>query len=253
MAGGLAACAMLEPAVADATRAPDDARRGILRLRLQAPDKLDSMRRFYGEVLELPLVADSKSSMTVRAGGTDITFVVAPQREPYYHFAFNIPENLLASSKRWLAPRCPILKRPDGSDEYHFVSWNAHSIYFLDPAGNILEFIARHNLSNARQGEFNGKDILYASEIALVVDDVAETVQSARDALGIDVFAGSQSERFAAVGSDYRLLIVVKRGREWNSGHGRRTAEVWPLRATIRHDLPGRLESAEHRFEVMAG
>jgi catechol-2,3-dioxygenase len=29
--------------------------------------------------------------------------------------------------------------------------WNAHSIFFLDPAGTVVEYIARHDLKNADQ------------------------------------------------------------------------------------------------------
>ena len=231
---------------------PDPHCPGILKLRLRAPRaELDGMRRFYADVLGLSAEADDDDRICVRAGGTTIVFDAAPDDDkPYYHFAFNIPENKLASAKKWLAPRCPLIKRPDGSDEYHFATWNAHAFYFNDPAGNLLEFIARHNLPNADEGEFTSRDILYASEIALVVDDVAAAATAARDRLGVEVFAGSQSEQFAAMGDDHRLLIIVKRGRTWNSGHGR-TAEVWPVRAEIGNPGPGRFESEACRFEVI--
>src|SRR5262245_58107489 len=196
---------------------PDPSNRGILRLRLQTA-KLADLRRFYTQVLEFPIIDESKDLITFRAGATEITFTAADRGDPFYHVAFNIPENKLAASKKWLAPRTEILKRPDGTDEYHFTSWNAHAIYFLDPAGNILEFIARHNLRNASDGDFSARDILHASEIALVVDDVNAAVKSAHDQLGLDVFAGSRSDQFAAVGDDHRLLIIAKRNRPWNAG-----------------------------------
>ncbi len=237
-----------------------------LKLKVAARDA-EAMRRFYRETMGLA-VDEAGAGLVVRAGGTRIEFEAVGDGErrgdgatdtgltqgrqtggtPYYHFAFNIPENKFAAGKRWLKGRCELLKRPDGSDEYHFVSWNAHSVYFNDPAGNILEFIARHNLRNAAEGEFSPADILYASEIALVVDDVGAAVQDAAKGLGMEVFAGSTSEQFAAVGDDHRLLIIVKRGREWNSGHGR-TAEVFPLRAEIAGS--GRLNSRELGFEVL--
>lgn len=229
--------------------ATEENSQGILRLRLQTR-KLEEMRRFYTETLQLPLVAQDKNSITLRAGGTELIFYAVETGEPYYHFAFNIPENKLAASKIWLKPRAPLIQRPDGRDEYFFESWNAHAVYFLDPSGNILEFIARHNLKNAAAGDFSVKDILHASEIALVVDDVAATVTAARAALGALPFSNSLSDQFAALGTDHRLLIVVKRGRQWNSGHGR-AAEVFPVRAVIRGAPEGRLAFPPLDYEVL--
>jgi catechol-2,3-dioxygenase len=222
---------------------------GISLLRLRAPrGSMDALRGFYADTLGLPV--EGRDPLTVRAGGTTIEFG-AGEGAPYYHFAFNVPENKLAAAKAWLKPRCPLIQRPDGRDEYDFGSWNAHAVYFNDPAGNILEFIARHNLRNSRGGAFLPADILYASEIAVVVDDVPATADDAEATLGLGVFAGSKSEQFAALGDDHRLLIVVKRGREWNSGHGR-TAEVWPVKAEWPGAAPARLESAAHGFEINA-
>jgi catechol-2,3-dioxygenase len=227
---------------------------GIIDLRSHTPRaRLQAMRRFYDEALGCPAETNADGELTVRTGGTRITFAPTDEAEdagPYYHFAFNIPENKLAAAKTWLVPRSPLLKRPDGSDQYHFASWNAHAVYFNDPAGNILEFIARHSLPNAAPGDFTPADILYASEIALVVDDVAAAAASAAERLGLGVFAGSQSDQFAALGDDHRLLIIVKRARAWNSGHGR-VAEVWPAHARIRA-AAGRFASDPFRFEVLA-
>jgi hypothetical protein len=40
---------------------------------------------------------------------------------------------------------------------------------FLRPAGNIVEFIARHNLVSDSDGDFKSADILNISEIGLAV------------------------------------------------------------------------------------
>ncbi|MBI3844400.1 MAG: twin-arginine translocation signal domain-containing protein [Planctomycetes bacterium] len=226
-----------------------DASRGILHLRLHTR-KLALLRAFYVEKLECPILEESKESITFGAGGTKITFTSVDAGDPYYHFAFNIPENKLALSKDWIRPRSAILKRPDGSEEYFFPSWNANSIYFNDPAGNILEFIARHNLKNADSGPFSAKDILYASEIALVVDDVVATASASKAELGLSPFGGAPSADFSAVGDDHRLLIIVKKGRAWNSGHGR-VAEVYPTNALLFGERKGRLAPPTHPYEVL--
>jgi catechol-2,3-dioxygenase len=221
-----------EPVAGD----PADAAHGILQLRLKT-HKLEELRRFYTEVLEFPLIARTASSITLRAGGTTIEYTTAASGEPFYHVAFNIPENKLAASRRWLAPRCPIVKRPDGSDEYHFPAWNAHASYFLDPAGNILEFIARHNLRNGRDGDFSAGEILHASEIALVVDDVPDVAQAARDRLGVATFAGSASDTFAAMGNDHRLSSSCSAGGPgWEAGREGPRCSPFRRRSTTRRE-----------------
>jgi catechol-2,3-dioxygenase len=221
---------------------------GILRLRLRT-GKLAELRAYYTQTLGLTLAKDSEDSITVKAGRTLITFDAEPGSRAYYHFAFNIPENKLAASKRWLHPRSALVRRPDGSDEYHFASWNADSVYFLDPAGNILEFIARHNLKNAAEGEFSTADILYASEIALVVDDVVATADAAKARLGMDRFGGGGSDQFAAVGDDHRLLIIVKQGRRW-LGAEDRAAEVFQTNAVLRGERAAELPLSPRPYGV---
>jgi catechol-2,3-dioxygenase len=219
--------ALLAPSMLAAHSTPP---RGILRLNLKT-SKLPELRAFYSGKLQLP-VDGTAGTLSIRAGSTTIDFS-HESGDPYYHFAFNIPENKLASSKRWLASRgIEILKRPDGRDEYHFESWNAHAVYFLDPAGNILEFIARHNLKNFASGDFTPADILYASEIGIVVDDVKHAAAAAKSSLNLDPFANPPGDAFAAVGDDHRLLIIINRNRPWNIGAAR-AASVFPTTAAL--------------------
>lgn len=217
------------PIAADTPMTTSRASRGILRLDLQTTP-LDDMRRFYTETLLLPLRNSSPDAFTLHAGDTLLTFSRA-DRDPYYHFAFNIPENMLHSAMVWTRARLPLLRRPDGRDVYDFVSWNAHAFYFLDPAGNVVEFIARHDLRNARDGDFSQRDILHASEIGIVVDDVPSAARAARDSLALDRFRGSSGADFTAVGDDHALLIFVRAGRNWNAID--RAAAVFPASAVI--------------------
>ncbi|MEZ4736270.1 MAG: hypothetical protein R3E79_54995 [Caldilineaceae bacterium] len=93
-------------------------------------------------MLALPISAESATSFTVQAGASAITFgETAAVLPSIYHVAFNIPENQLAAAKRWLRERVPLLQNGE-RDEWVFPDWNAHTVYFLDPAGNILECIA---------------------------------------------------------------------------------------------------------------
>ena len=216
----------------------DDSPVGIAEMR-RFSAKIDELQRFYGQDLGLP-VDRSGDELTIEAGATQLIFdaVTDSDDEPFYHFAFNIPENNLQSARMWQAERSALIQR-DGRDIIHFRHWNAHSVFFNDPAGNIVEYIARHDLDNAIEGEFTQDDILYASEIGLVVDDVAQTVSDVRTALGMGVYRDN-SAFFASLGDEHALLILVKRNRLWTPDKNR-AAVVHPLNASIRGLRTGKL------------
>ena len=96
-----------------------------------------------------------------------------------------------------------------------FSHWNAHSIFFLDPAGNVVEYIARHDLKNPAKGSFGVGDILYASEIAFIVDDVAAFSSTLTELAGVGQYRGGD-DQFRAMGDERGLLLVMKRGRVLN-------------------------------------
>jgi catechol-2,3-dioxygenase len=181
---------------------------------------LQAQRDFYASVLELPVTLES-ASLAVKAGSTDLVFMQAPSEfEGGYHFAFNIPENQFAAAKAWISSRVPLLRDENGQDEFHSESWNSHSVYFKDAMGNVLEFIARHNLKNAATADFGGAHILNVSEIGLPSEDVLAFVQDIELRLGLHPYRQEPNERFTAVGDDHRMLILPIQGRIWipNSG-----------------------------------
>ena len=140
---------------------------------LELPTKdLIAQRDYYSQVLELR-VNLSADRLEVQAGETILIFTQAlPDFDGAYHFAFNIPENQFGAAKAWISARIPLLKDEEGKIEFDSASWNSHSVYFKDTAGNVLEFIARHNLKNARTFTFDGTQILNISEIGLPSEDV---------------------------------------------------------------------------------
>lgn len=230
--------------------------RGIIELTLQTCD-ITALRQFYTQTLGLRLVRDERDTITIAAGGTALTFVETKAGRPIYHFAFNIPENKLDAARVWLRSRVAIHRDPDGNEVYDFASWNAHAVYFFDPAGNILEFIARHSLKNASPtvpttrvvGPFTPSDILYASEIGIVVDDVAAAVAAAKRDWGLHVFNGTRSHDFAAVGTDEGLLIFAQRGREWSGSDGAQ-ADVYETRAVFSGDRAAQLHLPCYPFDL---
>lgn len=215
----------------------------LLGLTLHAT-RFDEMRRFYCEGLGLPLVADDGASISFRAGHTVLTFEdagatrhgVPGDQSPFYHFAFNIPENRLAEALEWARRRVAIVRKKDGDEVFHFEAWNAHAFYFLDPAGNIVEFIARHTLPSASSKAFGPESIGDVSEIGLVAPDVPVVVKKTREVLGATPYLGRESGEFTAVGDERGLFIFVRAGRLWFpfEGEEARPALVFPTKIVTR-------------------
>lgn len=180
---------------------------------------LETQRAFYTQTLGLPEATPRPNAFTAQVGATRLTFLHAPPDWPgdphgVYHFAFDIPENQLAEGKAWLKQRAPLVVSRAGQDEYNFESWNAHALYFFDPAGNVVELIARHNLPNASATPFGSHSLLNLSEISVTAANVPDTVRAIQSELGVDVYDGP-GETFAAVGDEHGLFIVVPAGRAW--------------------------------------
>ncbi len=191
---------------------------------------LDAQLKFYEDVLGFQVIARRKNydeSFTVQTGATKLTFIKSYREEMYrelfpelgkpseiHHFAFNIPENQIEQAAQWLQGRGISLLIADGRTIFNFESWNAHSIYFKDPQGNILEFIARHTLSNVNNKPFSTDSILSISEIGITVEDVPASIKQISSTLGLPVYKDA-SDTFAAMGDENGLFILVKRDRIW--------------------------------------
>jgi len=181
---------------------------------------LPSQRDFYANLLELP-VKFSARSLEVQAGNMSLVFTQAQADfDGAYHFAFNIPENQFQAAKAWISNRLPLLHDETGEDEFASESWNSNSVYFKDAAGNVLEFIARHHLKNAVQGDFDSHQILNVSEIGLPSENVISWADELCVQLGLSVFKQEPNETFTPIGDDHGLLILPIKNRIWipNSG-----------------------------------
>jgi len=212
--------------------------------------RLAEQKEFYTQRLGLPLVDETSSAIVLQVGETRLVFTQAKEgTEPYYHFAFNISENKLLQAKTWLAERHIALSKDD-PDNWYSKSWNSNALYFYDSAGNIVEFIARHSLSNAQEGPFTVRDLLYASEIGLVTGDVLALVKQLRETFGVESYKGGASEEFTALGDEYGLFILSKNGRIWLASN--KESQVFPTEVSIQDggvktyefaDLPYRIQT----------
>lgn len=155
-----------------------------------------------------------------------------PNFDGAYHFAFNIPETQLLNAKAWIASRVPLLCDENGRDDFDSTNWNSHSVYFKDAAGNVLEFIARRDLKNPVEGEFNSGHILSVSEIGLPSEDVVGLADRLCARLGVSVFHQQPNENFTPVGDDNGLFILPIKDRIWfpNSGV---PAKLLPIKVNV--------------------
>lgn len=207
---------------------------------------------FYGRVLQLPC-SSSTDALTLHAGTSAVTFTDAAPDEPArYHFAFNIPPHLFADAKAWLAERVPLLCGQSGADAFRFDDWNADAVYARDPAGNIIELIARHELESSAATSWTGASMVNVSEIGVVVDDVPATVRMIQARTGSSVYRGVVDQLFTPVGDEHGLLIVVQGGREWFPDT-RVSAVPAPVRAVIESETGTRYELVGPPYRIAAG
>jgi hypothetical protein len=235
----------------------------LLSLELLCGAPVSAMKEFYGKTLELGIVEERDTDrLTIEAGETRITFVSSSDSEggrpPFYHFAFNIPENKIVKALEWQKARTPLLFIPEQNraagyppEVVDYSHWNAHSIFFLDPAGNVVEYIARHDLKNADNSAFSFLDILYASEIGLIADDVSATAEKLKDWAAVPQYRGG-SDQFIAMGDEYGLLLVMKRGRivdfTSNPDHGVR---VYRTGVTVRGPKTAKYQVASYPYDLV--
>ncbi|MGD1847806.1 MAG: VOC family protein [Salibacteraceae bacterium] len=174
------------------------------------------MKEFYVDVLGLTEIEADENSFAVKIGTEILRFTTATtDGTPRYHFAINIPENQVTEAEAWLEQWVELLPFKDRNC-IDFPDWNAKALYFHDPAGNIVEFIARHDLPNAHHGPFGAHCLLNLSEVGLTVPSTLQFATQIRAAFGVKVWERSTvASTFAALGTGDRLLIVSRINRNW--------------------------------------
>ncbi len=181
---------------------------------------LQAQQVFYAQVLELPAELNA-SGLIVKAGETELVFSQAPAGfSGAYHFAFNIPSNQFEPARQWISARLPLLHDISGKEVFHSNTWDSDSVYFLDAAGNVLEFIARHTLQNPMDGKFDSRMILNVSEIGLPSEDVVGLANKICSKLGLVPYKQEANENFTPVGDENGLLILPKVERIWMPDSG---------------------------------
>lgn len=193
--------------------------------------RLEALRSFYVDVLGFSLDRSDERSFTVDAGASKLTFAACETgAEPYYHFAFNITESKIESAIAWLTGKGIVPSVVDQSPVVYSESWQSHSVYFGDPAGNVVEFIARHRRPSQSEPGFSLEDVLNVSEIGLPANDVDELSRFLRSELAVEVYLEGNSI-FTPIGDEDGLLILSSLERCW-LGSDKKVA-IFPVEVTL--------------------
>src|SRR5262249_16375401 len=98
-----------------ATLAEEKMRPRILELDLATAASLAEMRDFYHRKLGFELIESGSDYLRLRGGLTELTFRSSGTEAgaPFYHFAFNIPENKIVEALHWQMERSAIIPVPE--------------------------------------------------------------------------------------------------------------------------------------------
>jgi hypothetical protein len=218
----------------------------ILKAELQAPaDRFTELETFYSGILGIPA-----SDAGHRIGKSELVFTGVAAM-PYYHYAMLVPCNRFDAAQAWLDQRVHLLPvdRAGGTVSY-FNFWDAHSVYFHDPAANIVEFIAHAGVgASEASGEFSAEELLQLSEIGLVGDKRA--LVGAICSLGVAVSDGSAEEedQLVFIGPPTSSIIISPSDRGWMPLG--RPAERHPVELTLRGDSTTEVIASGHRIRQL--
>lgn len=180
---------------------------------------LKELGDFYSNVMQLPVESAGKKEIEIKIGSSELVFQQATTNNPCYHFAINIPSNKIEEAWHWLSSRVHLIWIEQyKSDIAEFTNWNARSVYFFDPAGNIVELIARFDLDNKTEEPFSSQQLLSISEIAIVFkeDELDNRSNNIMQQYNLSYFAKQPPlPHFRALGNDEGLVIIVPENRNW--------------------------------------
>lgn len=200
-------------------------------------NNIEEMKKFYVEHFGFPLVKEDEYSFRIVVGTSELEFTSRQaEGNPYYHFAFNIPSNLFSEAKEWVKERVTLNIDFD-NDEIYFSNFSAYSLYFYDPAGNIVELIARQSLAEVKERLFSIESILNISEIGLTVDDAIDACNRLIE-IGIHEREHgdltSTSLNFMGEKSKGVFIIVNQPGRRWIFSD--KKSAIFPLQITTTNE-----------------
>ena len=175
-------------------------------------NKLRQLRGFYENVLEIPIKDSGKDFFRMTIGNSTLTFVET-EEDTLYHFAINIPGNQFVLAKLWAKERV-MLNREAGMEDIFYSRFNADAFYFEDPAGNVIELIARRNVDI--WSDFTVDSFIDISEVSITTPQVKEVGEQLQD-IGIPISGNYEIEPNSLnfMGRKDNYLILVPPQRRW--------------------------------------
>ena len=199
---------------------------------------------FYKDIIGLSVTDADDSHFIIHTRDTRLIFEETKNSltDPFYHFAFNIPSNKIEEAYEWLKERTELLWIEDYKSQLaDFRNWNAKSVYFLDPAGNIAEFIARADLNDIVDEPFSSRHVRSVSEIGLVFPEQTfkQSIEKIRKDYQLAYFSKQPPlESFSAIGDDKGLFIIVPENRSWYPCKDK-PAGIFPMQITFSDQYSG--------------
>lgn len=193
-------------------------------------NKIKVLRRFYKNVLELAISESNDDKFTVKIGDSKVTFKHSEQPS-FYHFAINIPGNQFSIMKSWMKDRLT-LSREGGIDQFYSQSFDADSMYFEDPAGNIIKLIGRRNRDLF--GNLTSDAFLNVSEVNIItpfVEEVGDKLQDFGIPLHYGVEVDPESINYLGQGDTYIALESPVTKQIFSN---RKPTETYPLEIVLR-------------------
>lgn len=179
-------------------------------------NNINETEKFYTGLLGLEIIEKNNSSISFLTQQSKLTFNKTENQKPFYHFAFNIPNNKLNEALIWINSKIDIISLEQKEKIADFITWNAKSFYFYDNNNNIVEFIARFDLDNQSDINFESSSILSISEIGFVVTNVKNKSEQIAIENNLTNFSKQPNrENFVALGDDNGLLLFVENQRFW--------------------------------------
>ncbi|HRH59065.1 MAG TPA: hypothetical protein PL045_00735 [Chitinophagaceae bacterium] len=194
---------------------------------------------FYEELMQLP-VEKTANAIEIIIGDSKIIFKEAEiHQHPYYHFAINIPSNKIEEALLWLQSKTELVYLNDYKSYIaDFKNWHAKSVYFIDPAENIVELIARFDLNDNVTEKFSSEHFRSISEIGIVfpVENFDTSIEKLLAETELTYFEKQPAlPQFRAIGDNHGLFIAVTEHRTWYGSNGRQ-AGLFPMKIIFDND-----------------
>lgn len=207
-----------------------------------ATDAHSSLETFYSDTLEFSVDSHSQSSFTTTVGSTQWRFSAADSNDNQYHIALLVDADVERVAE-WLADRVSI-RTVEEDRIVEFPSIKAHSVYFTDPADNIIEFICPFGAT----GHYDSTAIAGICEVGLPAHEPLAIVEELTEAFGTPVWR-EMDETFTRIGDINGRFLVSVVGREWFPTD--QPAIISPLSVVIQSDYRAEWTHSELPYKVV--